>query len=100
MMGQHNYSAIAPPHSVINAMDFPEPKDLANHLRDELFSVWNILFLFLFFHLNDTSVRKVVWRASQNNLSSKAVPDKVCNFKEIVEKTSTDVSVGIKNFFI
>ena len=34
VMGQHNYSAIVPPHSVINAMDFPEPKDLASHLRD------------------------------------------------------------------
>ena len=35
VMGQHNYSAIAPPHSVINAMEFPEPKDLATHLRDK-----------------------------------------------------------------
>ena len=35
VMGQHNYSAIAPPHSVINAIDFSEPKDLATHLRDK-----------------------------------------------------------------
>lgn len=30
---QANYSAIAPPHSVINALDFPEPEGLANHLK-------------------------------------------------------------------
>ena len=78
MMGQHNYSAIAPPHSVINTMDFPEPRDLANHLRDELFSVRNIVFLFLFLDLNDTSVWKVV-------------PNKVCNSKETVDKTSTPI---------
>ena len=28
VMGQANYSAIVPPHSVINALDFSVPKDL------------------------------------------------------------------------
>ena len=43
VMGQNNYSAIAPPHSVINAMDFPEPKELATHLRErEIFSARHI----------------------------------------------------------
>ena len=33
VMGQANYSAIVPPHSVINVMDFAEPADLAAHLK-------------------------------------------------------------------
>ena len=33
VMGQANYSAIVPPHSVINVMDYPEPADLASHLK-------------------------------------------------------------------
>ena len=33
VMGQANYSAIVPPHSVINALDFSEPRDLANYLK-------------------------------------------------------------------
>ena len=30
---QANYSAITPPHSLISAMDYPDPKDLARHLK-------------------------------------------------------------------
>ena len=33
VMGQQNYSDIVPPHSVINAIDFPEPKELASYLK-------------------------------------------------------------------
>ncbi len=33
VLGQANYSAIVPPNSVISAMDFPEPRRLAEHLR-------------------------------------------------------------------
>ena len=33
VMGQTNYSAIVPPHSIINVMDFAEPADLASHLK-------------------------------------------------------------------
>ena len=32
VLGQANYTAITPPHSVINAMNYPNPKDLAAHL--------------------------------------------------------------------
>ena len=32
VMGQANYAAITPPHSIINAMEYPDPKDLAAHL--------------------------------------------------------------------
>ena len=32
VMGQANYTAITPPHSVINVMDYPNPRDLAAHL--------------------------------------------------------------------
>ena len=32
VMGQADYAAMTPPHSVVNAMDFPEPRDLAAHL--------------------------------------------------------------------
>jgi len=33
VLGQGNYSTIAPPHSFINALEFPEPRDLAAHLK-------------------------------------------------------------------
>jgi alpha-1,3-fucosyltransferase len=33
VMGQANYTAITPPHSVISAMDFSEPRALAKHLK-------------------------------------------------------------------
>jgi alpha-1,3-fucosyltransferase len=33
VMGQANYTAFMPPHSVISAMDFSEPGDLAKHLK-------------------------------------------------------------------
>ena len=32
VMGQGNYTAIAPPHSFINVMSYPEPEDLAAYL--------------------------------------------------------------------
>ena len=32
VMGQANYSAISPPHSVINVMNYPDPKNLAKYL--------------------------------------------------------------------
>ena len=32
-VGQANYAAIMPPHSFINAGNFPEPKDLAYYLK-------------------------------------------------------------------
>ena len=32
VMGQANYTALTPPHSVIDATDYPEPKDLAAYL--------------------------------------------------------------------
>ena len=33
VMGQANYTAITPPHSTINAVNFPEPKHLAAYLK-------------------------------------------------------------------
>ena len=33
VMGQANYAAITPPHSIINAMEYPNPKNLAAHLQ-------------------------------------------------------------------
>ena len=34
VMGQAEYSAITPPHSIINALDFPEPEYLAAYLKN------------------------------------------------------------------
>ena len=36
VMGQADYAAITPPHSIINALDFPEPKYLAAYLNQLL----------------------------------------------------------------
>jgi alpha-1,3-fucosyltransferase len=33
VLGGANYSAIAPPHSFIDANDFPDPKSLAHFLK-------------------------------------------------------------------
>ena len=33
VLGGANYSAIAPPHSYIDASDFPDPKSLAHYLK-------------------------------------------------------------------
>ena len=33
VLGGADYDKIAPPHSFINAMDYPDPKDLAKHMN-------------------------------------------------------------------
>lgn len=33
VFGLANYTSIAPPHSIINVLDFPSLKDLVNYLK-------------------------------------------------------------------
>ena len=82
VMGQANYTAITPPHSIINAMEYPDPKDLAAHLLKLMNNETEYLSYFWWkeFYEVDQKMKKAFCRLCQMLNDAEQIPKVHNNF--------------------